>query len=68
MGQAQRVELDLQNNLHQQLVVAGMAGMIDEQGLTFHEMMEVIEQIKRECFPALMEMSRENREVKGNGV
>lgn len=58
-------KLDLENNIHQQLIVAGMAGMIDDEGLTFHEMMAVVEEIKRQCFPALMEMSREG---KGNGL
>jgi hypothetical protein len=47
------------NNINQQMIIAGMAGLIDE-GLTFHEMMEVVEDIKRQTFPAMMEISREN--------
>lgn len=47
----------LDTNMNAQLVVAGMAGLIDE-GRTFHEMIELVEDIKRHTFPALMEISR----------
>jgi hypothetical protein len=48
-----------------QLIVAGLAGLIDEDGLTFHEAMEVLEDIKSQTFPALMEMASDNREKAG---
>lgn len=48
------------SKMSHQMVVAGLVGMIDDDGLTFHEAMEVMEDIKREVFPALVEMSREN--------
>ena len=47
----------LENNINAQLIVAGMVGLIDE-GRTFHEMMEVLEAIKRETFPAMMQIAR----------
>lgn len=47
----------LNSNMNAQLIVAGMAGLIDE-GRTFHEMMEVLEAIKRETFPAMMQIAR----------
>lgn len=47
------------NNFNQQLIIAGMVGLIDD-GLSFHEMMQVVEEIKRQTFPAMMELSREN--------
>lgn len=51
-------ETDLTNR-NQQLIVAGLAGLIEDDGLTFHEAMDVLEAIKRDTFPALMQMSRE---------
>lgn len=50
--------------LNQQLIVAGLTGLIDDDGLTFHEAMEVLEDIKRQCFPALAQIAREAREAK----
>lgn len=47
----------LETNFNAQLIVAGMVGLIDE-GRTFHEMMEIIEAIKRETFPAMMQIAR----------
>lgn len=47
------------NNLHHQLIIGALANMITQDGLTFHEAMEVLEDIKRQTFPALMQMSRE---------
>jgi hypothetical protein len=55
-GGKEMMKTDL-NNLNQQLIIAGMAGLIDE-GLNFHEMMQVVEDIKRQTFPAMMELSR----------
>jgi hypothetical protein len=46
------------DNINQQLIIAGMAGLIDE-GLSFHEMMQVVEDIKRQTFSAMMEIGRE---------
>lgn len=43
----------------QQLILAGLTAMISDDGLTFHQAMEVLEDIKRQTFPALMEISRE---------
>lgn len=46
------------NNFNQQLIITGMIGLIDD-GLTFHEMMAVVEEIKSQTFPAMMQLSRE---------
>jgi len=51
------VEELLATNMNAQLIVAGMAGLIDE-GRSFHEMVEVLEEIKRQTFPAMMEIAR----------
>ncbi|MDF2651402.1 MAG: hypothetical protein K0Q73_7207 [Paenibacillus sp.] len=48
------------NNFNQQLIITGMIGLIDD-GLTFHEMMDVLEDIKRDTFPAMMQLSREKK-------
>ena len=47
------------NNLNHQLVVAGLTGMVDEDGLTPHEALEVLEDIKYNIFHALAEIRRE---------
>lgn len=52
-------KIDL-NNFNQQLIITGMVGLIDE-GLTFHEMAQVIKDITNQTFPAMMELSRENK-------
>lgn len=48
------------NNFNQQLIITGMMGLIDD-GLTFHEMMSVVEEIKSQTFPAMMELSMEKK-------
>lgn len=48
------------SNKNQQLIIAGMAGLIDE-GNTFHEMLAILEAIKNQTFPAMLELSREKR-------
>lgn len=50
-----------QSLLSYQMVIAGLVGMIDDDGLTVHEVFEVLEDIKREVFPALAEISRERK-------
>ena len=49
------------NNFNQQLIISGMVGLIDE-GLSFHEMVEILEDIKRKTFPALIKISRGEEE------
>ncbi len=49
----------LDKSMGLQLIVAGLAGLIDDEGYTFHEAMELLEETKRNTFPALMEISRE---------
>jgi hypothetical protein len=51
------------SKLSHQLIVAGLVGMIEDDGLTFHEAMDVLEDIKRQTFPALMEIAREGKAV-----
>jgi len=53
-----RTKMNL-NNLNHQLVVAGLTGMVDEDGLTPHEALEVLEDIKYNIFHALAEIRRE---------
>lgn len=49
----------LETSLNMQLIVAGLVNLIDDEGYSFHEAMEILEDIKRNTFPALMKMSRE---------
>ena len=52
--------LDLNKRSHQ-LVVVGLTAMVEDDGLTMHEAFDVLEDIKRQVFPALMEISRERK-------
>ncbi|WP_419893239.1 hypothetical protein [Oceanobacillus kimchii] len=56
---ANEYKAKLENSINLQLIVAGLAGLIDHEGYTFHEVMDLLEETKRNTFPALMEMSRE---------
>jgi len=49
----------LDKSMNIQFIVAGLAGLIEGEGYNFHEAMEVLEDIKRNTFPALMEISQE---------
>ena len=53
-------------NFNVQLIIAGMAGLIDE-GNTAHEVFEIVEDIKRQTFHGLAELRRENQEAEKNG-
>lgn len=53
-----KTRMSLTNRNHQ-MIIGALANMITEEGLTFHETMDVLEDIKRQTFPALMQISRE---------
>ncbi|WP_339245236.1 hypothetical protein [Paenibacillus sp. FSL F4-0243] len=55
----EKPKLDL-NNLDHQLIVAAMANMA-EKGMTPHQIFELIEDIKRNTFHSLAEISREGK-------
>lgn len=55
----ERKRMDL-NNFNTQLIVAGMAGLIND-GLTPHEVFEVLEDIKQNTFHALADINAENK-------
>jgi hypothetical protein len=42
-----------------QLVMAGLVGMVENDGLTPHEAFEVLEDIKRQTWHALTQIKRE---------
>lgn len=44
------------NNLNHQLIVAALTSMVDDEGLSPHEVFEVLEDIKRKTFHALLEI------------
>lgn len=51
------------NRFADQLIVTGMTRMVEEEGLTFHEMLEALDDIKRQCAPAMMEIARDWRQA-----
>jgi len=55
------------NNFNHQLIVAGMTSCITDEGMTMHETLELLEDIKRQVAPALLQIQREERE-KGAGA
>ena len=59
---ANEYKTKLDRSMGLQLIVAGLAGLVDDEGYTFHEAMELLEETKSNTFPALMEMSRENKQ------
>jgi len=50
-------ELDLKN-FHQQLIITGMIGLVEDEGYTPHEVFELLEEMKKQTFHALSDISR----------
>jgi hypothetical protein len=48
-----------QNNFNHKLIIAALAGMVEDDGLTPHEAFAVLEDIKCNTFHALAEIHRE---------
>lgn len=55
----ERKRMDIKN-FNTQLIIAGMTGLVDD-GLTPHEVFEVLEDIKQNTFHALAEINAENK-------
>lgn len=55
----ERKRMDI-TNLNTKLVIAGMTGLIDD-GLTPHEVFEVLDDIKRNVWHGLIEIHSENK-------
>lgn len=49
------------NNHHNQLIVAAMAGMVEEEGMTPREVLERLEEIKSQTYFALMDIYNETK-------
>ncbi|MNO43384.1 hypothetical protein D3C76_336030 [compost metagenome] len=56
----QRLKFNL-NNINHGLIVTGMLGMVEDEGLTPHEVFDVLEDIKRQTWHALAEIRAERR-------
>lgn len=46
------------NNFHQQLIITGLTGMVEDEGKTPHEAFEILESIKKDTFHALAQIHR----------
>jgi hypothetical protein len=55
------MKLDL-NNINQKLIIAGLTGLVADDDLTPHEAFELLDEIKRSTFHALMKIKKENEE------
>ncbi|WP_393965769.1 hypothetical protein [Exiguobacterium sp. S22-S28] len=52
------------NNHHNQLIVAALAGMVEDEGLTPREAFIRLDEIKKDTYSALMEIHSETKEAK----
>lgn len=52
------MKLDL-NNINQQLIIAGLTGLVSDDGLTPHEAFALLDEIKQQTFHALVQIKRE---------
>ena len=66
MSQTPKTKFDPKNFNHQ-LIVAGMTSCVTDEGMTMHETLELLEDIKRQVAPALLQIQREERQ-KGAGA
>jgi len=55
------MKIDL-NNINHQLIVAGITGLVTDDGLTPREVFELLEEIKRQTFHALVQIKQEGDE------
>lgn len=55
----ERKRMDI-NNFNTKLIIAGMTGLVDD-GLTPHEVFEVLEDIKMNIFHALADINAQNK-------
>lgn len=50
-----------QNSFGQQLIITGLANLIEEEDYTVHEAFQLLEAIKRNTFHALLEIKKESK-------
>ena len=55
------MKLDL-NNINHQLIIAGLTGLVTDDGLTPREAFELLDEIKRQTFHALVQIKQEGDE------
>ncbi|WP_165347253.1 hypothetical protein [Gottfriedia acidiceleris] len=53
-----KIQLDL-NNLNQQLIIAGLAGLVEDNGCTPHEALDIHDVIKNSTFHDLCDLKKE---------
>lgn len=49
------------NNQNNQLIIAALAGMVEDEGITPREAFERLEEIKRQTYFGLMEIYKESK-------
>lgn len=50
------------NRVSDKMIVAGLAGLVEDDGLTPHQALEVLDDIKRHTMPVLIDIARERRQ------
>jgi len=53
-----------QNSFGQQLIITGLAHLVENEGLTPHESFELLEHIKRSTYFALVDLKKEAQQNK----
>lgn len=56
----------LNKSLGMQMIVAGLGMLVDDEGHSFHETLEIERSIEQNVFPALMEMAGEHNGNSGS--
>lgn len=56
-----KVTLDL-TNWNVKLIIAGLAGLVEDDGMTMREAFEAVEEIKRQTWSALLQMENEKKQ------
>jgi hypothetical protein len=56
------------NSVNQQLIIAGLAGLVEEEGMSPHDAFRLLDEIKRNTFHALLQIGKEAMENHGAKV
>jgi hypothetical protein len=56
------------NSVNQQLIIAGLAGLVEDEGMSPHDVFRLLDEIKRNTFHALLQIGKEAMENHGTKV
>jgi hypothetical protein len=56
------------NSVNQQLIIAGLVGLVEDEGMSPHDVFHLLDEMKRNTFHALLQMGKEAMENHGTKV